>query len=316
MSITQTTWPAPVQQKFAGKLLSTPQARLIHSLMATPIKIPANSGDIIRQRRYSRFETVPVPVDPAMNNPPAQVNTQTDIDIKARWYSTYTVITKQVSFVNQDPILNGETARLGQCMRETEDQLIRDLLEATAGIVNCTGGVNGDNPTEVTRGDLDGVVATLQDNDAEFIYEMIEGENKFGTGPISDSYAGLCHTRMIPQLENVAGFINKAQYPNPNESRLASEWGSIGNVRFFLSSRGSITTAGSLLGADIYNMFIVAQEAYCAVELDGATTNIIYHPPGWGDDPTELRQTLGFRMTFGSGITNNLWLTMLRATLA
>lgn len=30
--------------------------------------------------------------------------------------------------------------------RETEDQLIRDMLEATASIINCVGGVNGDNP--------------------------------------------------------------------------------------------------------------------------------------------------------------------------
>ena len=97
MSITQTIWPAPVQQRFAGKLLSTPQARLVHKLMATPIKVPANSGDILRQRVYSRFETVPVPVDPAMANPPAQVNAQTDIDVKVRWYARHNWRSKTLS---------------------------------------------------------------------------------------------------------------------------------------------------------------------------------------------------------------------------
>lgn len=77
-------------------------------------------------------------------------------------------------------VLNQAAARLGQSLRETEDQLIRDMLEATASLINCVGGTNGDNPTEIVRSDVDGVVATLQNNDGEFISEMIGGENKFG----------------------------------------------------------------------------------------------------------------------------------------
>ena len=219
-------------------------------------------------------------------NPPAQTNTTVDIDVKARWYATYVIITKQVTFVNQDPVLNAETARLGQCLRETEDQLIRDMLESTASVVNCTGGTNGDNPTEIARSDVDGVVATLQTNNGEFVENMIEGEDKFGTGPVRDCYVAMCHTNMIGQLENVPGFINKAQYPN-DKGTIPSEWGSIGNLRFFLSSRGSITANASLLGADVYNIFVAAQESYSTVELDGASAKLIYHPPGWGDDPPD-----------------------------
>jgi len=316
MTISQTNWGPPVQQKFAAKLLSTPQSRLIHRLGATKFSIPANSGDILRKRRYNRFATVPVPVDPAMNNPPAQINTQTDIDVKIRWYSTYTVITKQVTFVNQDPVLNGETARLGQCLRETQDELIRDVLEATAGITNCTNGVNADNPTEMARADIDGLVGAMQGNDAEFIDDSIPGTDSVGTGPIRDAYLFLCHTNMIGQMENVNGFINKAQYPNAGKGNQPSEWGSIGNGRFHVSSRGSFTVAASLLGNDVYNNFVCAQKAYSMVDLDGASSKIIYHPPGWGNDPTELRQTLGFRFTFGAVIDNNLWINNLRATLA
>gem|GEM_PF-1076732 len=212
-------------------------------------------------------------------------------------------------------VLNEAAARLGQSLRETEDQLIRDMLEATASIVNCVAGVNGDNPTEVVRADVDGVVATLQNNDAEFISEMIGGENKFGTGPVRDAYFAMADSNMIGQLENVAGFINKAQYPN-DAGTLSSEWGSIGNVRFFLSSRGSLTAAASLLGADVYNMFITGQEAYCNIELDGASAQFIYHPPGWGDDPCELRQTAGYRFAYATRITNDAWVINLRATLA
>lgn len=285
-------------------------------MAAMPYRMPENSGDILRMRRYTRLETAPVPVNPAMMNPPSQLLTAIDIDAQINWYATYTVITKQVTLINQDPVLNEAAARLGQSLRETEDQLIRDMLEATASIVNCTGGTNGDNPTEMARSDVDGVVAALQNNNAEFIAEEKMGELKFGSGPIRDAYFGLSQSNMIGQFENVAGFIAKAQYPN-NSGVLASEWGSIGNVRFFVSSRGSVTNnASGIFGADVYNNFIVAQEAYASIELDGASAQFIYHPPGWGDDPCELRQTAGYRFAYATRITNDAWIINLRATLA
>lgn len=228
---------------------------------------------------------------------------------------TYVIITKQVTLINEDPVLNAAAARLGQSMRETEDQLVRDMLLAGASPINCTGGANGDNPTEVSRSDVDGVVATLQGNNGEFISEMIGGEDKFGTSPIRDAYFAMGSTSLIGQLENVQGFIAKAQYPE-QKNTLPSEWGTIGNTRWFLSSRASVTPTSSLLGADIYNSFIAAQEAYTTVELNGATASFIYHPPGWGDDPSELRQTCAYRFVYASCITQNSWLVNLRSTLA
>lgn len=176
--------------------------------------------------------------------------------------------------------------------------------------------IESDNPTEIVRSDVDGIVATLQNNDGEFVNELIEGENKFGTGPVRDSYVAMADSNLIGQLENVQGFINKANYPNPNESKALSEWGAIGNLRFFLSSRGSVTLNSSLLGADVYNIFVAAQEAYCSIDLDGASAQFIYHPPGWGDDPCELRQTAGFRFAYATRITNDAWIINLRCTLA
>ena len=77
---------------------------------------------------------------------------------------------------NQDPVLNECAARLGVSLRQTEDQLTRDMLAATAGFMNAVGGVNGDNPTEVTRTDVDEVVRTLLSNNAYTIMDNIEGK--------------------------------------------------------------------------------------------------------------------------------------------
>lgn len=103
MTVTRTNLPPPVEQKFLGKLLSTPEARRIHRLGAQTYDLPSGSGDILRKRRYRRLDTVPVPVDPAMLNPPAQTGLADDIDVQIRFYATYEIITEQVILINEDP---------------------------------------------------------------------------------------------------------------------------------------------------------------------------------------------------------------------
>jgi len=314
MTTTTNILPPPVQQSFSEKMLSTPMARLVHNLFAIPRRIEGNMGKTLRMRRYNRLQTAPVPVDPMFMNPPAQQLTAIDIDSTVNWYSTFVILTREVTQINEDPVLNQAAARLGQSLRETEDELMRTMLEATAAFVNCVNGTNADLPTEPTAVDFEDVVSALQSADGEFIGDVVEGENKFGTGPVRDSYFCMCDTDLIYRIQNMNGFISKAQYPSQLNT-LSAEWGSINNIRFVLSSRGSVTPNASMLGADVYNMFVTAQESYTSIELDGESAKFIYHPPGWGDDPAELRQTAAFRFAHARAITNDAWIINTRATL-
>ena len=70
-------------------------------------------------------------------------------------------------------VLNEAAARLGVSLRQTEDVLTRDMLAGTASFINCTGGVDGDNPTEITRSDVDTVVRALLNNNAYTIMDRI-----------------------------------------------------------------------------------------------------------------------------------------------
>ncbi len=136
---------------------------------------------------------------------------------------------------------------------------------------------------------------------------------KIGTSPIGDSYGALCHTRMIPVLNDMEDFTRKFQYPNI-ERTLSSEWGGVNNVRFFVSSQGSLTVNGSLLGNDIANCFITAKEGYKVVWQAGGKARFIYIPPGYNNDPCMLRQTAGCNFYQGQCITQDLWVQNLRST--
>jgi N4-gp56 family major capsid protein len=180
--------------------------------------------------------------------------------------------------------------------------------------INCVGGFNGDNPTEITRSDIDEVVRQLLTNNAYTIMDNIEGENKFGTAPVRDAYFALTSTNLTGNLDNVAGFIQKNQYPSPMNA-LRSEWGAVGNLRFLISSIGSFTANSSNLGANVYNIFCVGMEAYASIEQDGYSASFIYRPPIY-DGPLALNASVGYKFAEVPRICNDLWIINLRATLA
>jgi N4-gp56 family major capsid protein len=153
------------------------------------------------------------------------------------------------------------------------------MLAATATFYNCTGGVNGDLPTNLALSDVDQVTSALLTNDAWMILDTIGGENKFGTGPVRDSYLALGHTALSRDLNNINGFISKWNYPNDNKV-LRSEWGSINNVRFLLSSVGSVLPNASTLGNSVYNVFVQGMESLACVEQDNYSARLTKRAEG------------------------------------
>lgn len=310
---TSNALPAPVQQWFDNVLLSRPMPKLIHKQMAMKKELPPNSGRIARYRRYTNLATATVPLPDSGLTPPGQVLNAIDIDARLDWYGTYVTITDQVMFINQDPVLNQSVSLLAQSMRETEDELIRNMLAGTAAVINCTGGVNGDMPTELARSDVDATVLALLGNDAMMISDNIEGSLKFGTAPVREAFWGMLNTGILDDLESVTGFISQAQYPS-NMNTLNAEWGSIGNVRFLYSSRGSVTPNASLNGNNIFNIFVTGQEAYAIIELTAATASFIYTPPGGPTDPLRRLQLGAWKMSQVPRLMNDAWMFNLRAT--
>ena len=188
------------------------------------------------------------------------------------------------------------------------------MLQSTSTFVNCVGGSDGDNPTEITRTDVDFVVRTLRGNNAYSYVTGVEGENRFGTAPVRDAYFGLGHTDLIGQLDNINGFIQKWNYPN-QQSTLDAEWGTVANLRFLLSSVGSVTPSASMLGANVYNIFCCGRESFAAVEQDGYSAQFIYRPPIY-DGPLALNASVGYKFAEVPRILNDQWLLQLRCTLA
>jgi len=313
MPITTTTiLPPQVLQTFATRLLSTPTPNLIHSVPAMKKRMPKHGGRYLRMSRYDQLATAPVPLGNTGVTPPSVALSRVDLDVEMQFYGSYVVINEQVSLQVQDPVLTSASQRLGVQLRMTEDQLIRDMLAGTASMINCTGGVNGDSPTEIAASDVSVIVQTLLGNNAKTVAQGMEGADKFGTSPVRNSFWALCDSDLTADLNDVDDFKHTAQYPT-QKNIASSEWGSVQNLRFLVSSEGSVSTAASAAGNDVYNIFCVGMEAYTIVDQDGMSAHFIYRPPIYSD-PLAQNCSVGWKMGFASRITNDLWVLNLRST--
>lgn len=191
-----------------------------------------------------------------------------------------------------------------------------NMLASTASFLNCVGGFNGDVPTEMTNSDVGGAVSTLLGANAYTIMDQIQGEDRFGTGPTRRSFFGLTHTDMTNAngLEGVQGFISVANYPN-NRNTLDSEWGSIGNVRFLVSSISPVALNASSMGNNVYSNFIVGMQSYGIVHQDGYSSTFVYRPAIYSG-PLAQNVTVGWKSAMVPRIFNDQWLLNLRCTLA
>ncbi len=313
-TVTTSNFPSPIERSFAYKLLAVPTPNMIHNIPALKKKLPRNGGKTLRMMRYNTLGTALVPLGNSGATPPGKLLSAAFIDATPSWFGTYVEINEQVTLQAQDPVLNQAAIRLGVCLRQTQDTLMRNELAASATIVNCVNGGGGDIPTPISLTDADQVVALLLDNDARMILDGIEGENKIGTAPVRDAYFGLGSTKLVPTLNATGGFIQKNDYPAPMNA-LRSEWGSLGNIRVLVSSIGSVTAADSLQGEDVYNLFIVAMEATGCVEQDGASANFIYRPPIYSG-PLAQNATAAFKFAEIPVILNSAWVFNLASTLA
>lgn len=137
-----------------------------------------------------------------------------------------------------------------------------------------------DNPTNLGVSDFSLVATTLDTNNAYKFMAGIEGENKFGTGPIRSAYFMLSSTELQSDLDGLvgSGFISQWNYPS-NSSALPSEYGSVFNIRILTSSEAPVARAASALSQDVYYNTVLGKQAITHIQQDGYSMNLIYRDP-------------------------------------
>lgn len=298
--------------QFSEDLLSTPQFNLIHSFGCDLHFAEAYIGKTIRMSRYERLSTDGGQLDGSGLDPAPEVVVRSDIDATTEIFAKTVVINEQVTLFENDKVLTKFTALLGQWMREKEDLLMRDLYASSVSYINAVGGTNGDQPSNISRGDVNNIERILLGNDARTMLEVEEGELKIGTSPVRDAFIALASTDLTADLQNVDGVLLKAFYPNQVGLR-PEEYCQISRFRFFVSSKGAKIPNSSNLGATVYTVPMYGLEAAAKVEQNGYTAILGYRPPYVVSSVAQNSQ-LYAKFAIARAITNQNWISGLNCT--
>lgn len=193
-----------------------------------------------------------------------------------------------------------------------EDIILRDFLLSAASVYNCRGGVDGDNPTEITVRDLSNVAASLDTANAFKFLTGKLGEDRYGSSPIRSAYFLLCSTELQPSFDAMDKFTSSWNYPNQNDT-IESEYGAVLNFRIFTSSEAAVQRAASMNGNDVFNNMAVARQAYAHIDQDGYSSQLLYRPPIFSG-PLALNGTLGVKFAQTQAILQETWLRNVRCT--
>lgn len=300
----------PVQA--SEDLLSTPMFNLIHSFGVDLHHAESYVGKTTRMSRFERLSTDGGQLDGSGIDPAAEVPVRTDIDATMEIYAKTIVTNEQVVLWENSKTLTKFTALLGQWLREKEDLLMRDLFASSVSYINATGGLNGDQPSNISLNDVNNIENILLGNDARTMLTSLEATLKFGTAGVRDAFIALANTNLSADLQKVQGVLLKNAYPTQEGIR-PEEYCSISRFRFFVSSKGAKTPGISLLGNTVYTIPMYGLEAAAKIEQNNYTAVIGYRPP-WVVSAVAQNSQLYAKFAIARAITNQNWISGLNVT--
>lgn len=300
----------PVQA--SEDLLSTPMFNLIHSFGVDLHHAESYIGKTTRMSRFERLSTEGGQIDGSGIDPASEVPVRTDIDATMEIYAKSIVTNEQVVLYENSKTLTKFTALLGQWLREKEDLLMRDLFSSSVSYINATGGLNGDQPSNISLNDVNNIENILLGNDARSMLTNLEATNKYGTAGVRDAFIALANTNLSSDLQKVQGVLLKSAYPTQEGIR-PEEYCSISRFRFFVSSKGAKTPGVSMRGNTVYTIPMYGLEAASKIEQNNYTAVIGYRPP-WVVSSVAQNSQLYAKFAIARAITNQNWISGLNVT--
>lgn len=300
----------PVQA--AEDLLSTPQFNLIHSFGADLHYAESNVGQNYRMSRYERLSTEGGRLDGSGIDPASEVPTRTDVDAKVEIFAKSIVVNEQVPLFENSKVLTKFVGLLGQWLREKEDLLMRDLYASSVSYINATGGLNGDQPSNISLNDVNNIETILLNNDARTMLTSLEATDRFGTAGVRDAFIALANTNLTSDLQRVQGVLLKSAYPT-QEGLRPEEYCSISRFRFFVSSKAAKTPGVSLRGNTVYTIPMYGLEAAAKIEQNNYTAVVGQRPP-WVVSSVAQNSQLYAKFAIARAIPNQNWISGLNVT--
>lgn len=295
---TQTTLSAGSQAQlhlyYEKKLLSVLEPRLVLQPLGKKQRLPKGSGKQVKWLRYASIEGSTVAL--TEGTPPADTSFSTsNVTSDIQQYGQFAKVSDLLSDVAIDPVLENLSERFGIAASKTIEELIVSEIAN-----NCSNQYAGSTPAAPIN-NFAGISATLTHK--ELIEAMIVQKAAFVGPHESGEYVCVLHPRAEYDLlaDSQAGsFLDVMKYTD-NRPLLNGEIGRMYGMRFLVSDK-MLTSKGNGVNHagpnDIHQSFVIGEEAFGVVELNGESMKMIMkkHGSAGANDPLDQFATVGYKI--------------------
>lgn len=312
------TTPGNLQQELPlqamQEFLSTPQFNLIYGFGCQQHMAESFYSNTLRMSRFAPLNTDGGLLDGSGIDPAPEVPVRTDIDAKQEIYAKSLLVNEQVYLYQNERTMTKMMLLLGQWKNNKEDLLMRDLFASSPAYINATGGLNGDQPSNITRSSINNIERILLGQDALTILQSQNATPQFATSGLRDGFLGLIPSEITPDMQAVEGVLMRNAYPGDQSQYRPEEYCSVGAFRFFQSSKGIKVLNASALGATVFRIPMFGMEAVGKILQNGINSKVGFIP-AWA--VSTVAQNVAFYAKFGMAraIQNQNWLSGLNVTV-
>lgn len=287
---------------------------LVHTRFAQVRDLPRNSGtNVIKFRRYGSLTANTTALQEGVT-PSGTSLAVTDVTATVLQYGDYVTLTDIVEMETLDPILTETAEILGEQAGDSIDQLMRTVIAAGTTIQYASTAIADGSITAamvLNRAEVKEAVRTLRGNNAKPITSMIDPSTGYNTVPVGRSFVGIVSEDTAYDLDDATGWIPVEKYPNKSNV-MQDEIGSLGGVRFVMSTNAYSLPTSNLHGGPVHYTPIFGMNAYAMTRISGETLKNIVKPLGSAGtaDPLNQRSTSGWKLTFVGKILNQNFLVV------
>lgn len=291
----------PEQAKFYSKVfLKEYNGKLVHGQFGQKETFPKHNGGIVNIRGMSPYPTVTTPLTEGVT-PKGNTMNFYYVEVEVNQYGAYTPITDWAGFASRDDILINDSEELSSQAGRTIEEIDASVLNSGISVIYAPAVTSDGTTTEVTTRTG---ITKLSKFRVDTIFRALNYLECQNAEPYGDSFVAIVHPNIKYDIMRDPEFISIVKY-NQDTRIYNGEIGTIGNVRFVVSTFAKVFKGAGAEGTDVYSTLVIGKNAYKTLEIEGEGMHTIIKPLGSGGtaDPINQRATQGWKTTHGIGIT-------------
>ena len=285
---TTSTNSANLHVYYEKKLLSTLEPRFQLYRLGKKQKLPLGQSKQVKWLRYTKISSSTSAL--TEGTAPAEIAfTTANVTATIAQYGQFSKVSDLLSDTAIDPVLDNLSERFGRAAAETVEDLIVAELDSAGAVQRVN-----------NRADDDSIVAGDILNHSELLEAVISQKINYIGPHEMGSYMGVLHPSCQFDIlnESASGSwadVNK-YVSGQQEKLLRGEFGMLYGMRMLVSDK--MTAAANMSSISVKKNYVIGEEAFGVVELDGDAIEMIIkdHKSGGVSNPLNQFATVGYKI--------------------